>query len=160
MSDWPEGYQLIEGSSLDRSRLVTTMASAYGELGATQLGHLTKTVELYFESPSMLWWLEKSGTSRVGFTARQPSAIGCLWLGQSINQLTGALQAYIYLVYVEPAYRRQGLGRGLMNHARRWAQEQGYAQMSLQVFCKNKVAIQLYEDLGFMPTATLLTLDV
>ena len=136
------------------------MTRAYVELGATQLGHLTKTVELYLEGPSMLWWLEKSRTSRVGFTASQANAIGCLWLGQSINQLTGALQAYIYLVYVEPAYRRQGLGRGLMHHAKRWAKEHGYDQMSLQVFCKNTVALQLYTDLGFIPTARLLTLDL
>lgn len=148
------------GSSLDRSRLLATMDSAYRELGATQLGHLTKTVELYLESPSMLWWLEKAGAARVGFTAGQPNAIGCLWLGQSINQLTGELQAYIYLVYVEPAYRRQGLGRGLMSHAKRWAQEQGYDQMNLQVFDQNTVALHLYENLGFIPTATLLTLDL
>ncbi len=150
---------MVEGSGLDRSRLLTTMASAYRELGAAQLGHLTKTVELYLEGPSMLWWLEKSGISRVGFMAGQPSSIGCLWLGQSIDQLTGTLQAYIYLVYVKPAYRRLGLGRGLMNHAKHWAKEHGYGQISLQVFCKNKVALNLYEDLGFIPTATLLTWD-
>ncbi|MEM9804176.1 MAG: GNAT family N-acetyltransferase [Cyanobacteria bacterium P01_D01_bin.56] len=160
MSDWPEGYQLVEGSELDRSRLLTTMASAYQELGATQLGHLTKTVELYLESPSMLWWLEKVGAFRVGFTAGQPTAIGCLWLGQSINQLTGALQAYIYLVYVDPAHRRQGIGRKLMNHAKQWSTEQGYDQISLQVFLQNIPARKLYKSLGYKDSATLLTLDL
>ncbi|NEP59632.1 MAG: GNAT family N-acetyltransferase, partial [Symploca sp. SIO2G7] len=132
---------------------------AYAELGATQLGHLNQTVELYLKGVSTLWWLQK-GDVRVGFTASQKADIGCLWLGQSINQLTGALQAYIYLVYVEPAYRRQGLGRGLVKHAKYWAQKHGYAQMSLQVFCNNKTALHLYKALGFTPTATLLTLDL
>lgn len=160
MSDWPGGYELVEGSSLDRSRLVATMTSAYRELGATQLDHLTQTVELYLEGPSMLWWLEKVGTARVGFTAKQPSSIGCLWLGQSINQLTGAFQAYIYLVYVEPNHRRQGVGRKLMTYAKHWAVDQGYDQISLQVFLKNVPARKLYETLGYQVSATLLNLDL
>lgn len=136
------------------------MTNAYSESGATQLGHLTKTVDLYLEGPSMLWWLGKLGTSRVGFTASQSNAIGCLWVGQSINQLTGARQAYIYLVYVDPAYRRQGLGRKLMNHAKSWAKEHGYAQISLQVFLQNVPARKLYDGLGYKSSATLLTLDL
>lgn len=136
------------------------MVSAYTELGATQLGHLTKTVELYLQGSSQVWWLEKSDIPRVGFTATQSEPMGCLWLGQSVNQLTGALQAYIYLVYVDPSYRRQGLGRQLMNHAKSWATGQGYGQISLQVFTKNVAALKLYESLGYSATATLLTLDL
>ncbi|MEM6251776.1 MAG: GNAT family N-acetyltransferase [Cyanobacteria bacterium P01_D01_bin.156] len=160
MSDWPEGYQLVEGSSLDRSRLLATMASAYRELGATQLGHLTKTVELYLEGPSMLWWLAKANSSRMGFTADQANDIGCLWLGQSINQLTGTLQAYIYLVYVDPAYRRQGLGRKLMNHAKSWALMQGYEELSLQVFTSNLPALKLYKGQGYQSAAIWMTLNL
>ena len=159
-SNWPPGYRLVQGSSLDRSRLLSMLGSAYAELGATQLGHLTKTVELYLEGPSMLWWLEKTDAPRVGFTAVQEESIGCLWLGQSINQLTGALQAYIYLVYVMPQYRRQGMGRKLMQHAKDWAKKQGYDQISLQVFVKNTAALRLYETLGFRPSATLLVLEL
>ncbi|MGD1854704.1 MAG: GNAT family N-acetyltransferase [Leptolyngbyaceae cyanobacterium] len=159
-SNWPQGYQLVPGSSVDRSRLLTTMGNAYAELGATQLGHLGQTVELYLEGPSALWWLEKTGTSRVGFVANRASAIGCLWLGQSVDQLTGASQAYIYLLYVAPAYRRQGLGRKLMNYARDWAKDQGYHQLSLQVFVDNEAALKLYESLGYTPKATLLTLPL
>ena len=159
-SNWPQGYHLIKGSSLDRSRLLTTMGNAYLELGATQLGHLTKTIDLYLEGPSVLWWLEKVRTSRVGFTASGDVPIGCLWLGPSINQLTGALQAYVYLIYVAPNYRRQGLGRKLMEHAKDWAKDQGYDQLSLQVFTKNTAALKLYENLGYRPNATLLTLDL
>lgn len=160
-SSWPQGYHLVQGSSLDRARLIATMGSAYTELGAIQLGHLSKTVELYLASPSTLWWLESSESpARVGFTATQPDTIGCLWLGQSINQLTGAIQAYIYLVYVAPKYRRQGLGRKLMEHAKQWAIAQGYDQLSLQVFTQNVSAVKLYESLGYQTQATLLTLDI
>ncbi|EKV01872.1 acetyltransferase [Leptolyngbya sp. PCC 7375] len=160
--DWPPGHRLVQGSSLDRARLLATMGNAYAELGATQLGHLTKTVDLYLEGPSALWWLEKSESgARVGFTATTTGeSLGCLWLGQSMNQLTGALQAYIYLVYVSPGYRRQGLGRQLMQYAKNWAKAQGYDQLSLQVFTDNLAALSLYNSLGYEPKATLLTLDL
>ena len=159
-SNWPLGYRLVQGSSVDRSRLISTLGSAYEELGATQLGHLAKTVELYLEGPSMLWWLEKTSTSRVGFTAVQAEAVGCLWLGQSINQLTGALQAYIYLVYVAPQYRRRGMGRKLMQHAKDWAAKQGYDQISLQVFVGNFPAIKLYRQEGYQTQAIWMTLNL
>ncbi|NEQ51223.1 MAG: GNAT family N-acetyltransferase [Leptolyngbya sp. SIO3F4] len=160
MSDWPEGYQLVKGSSLDRARLLTTMGNAYLELGATQLGHLAKTIDLYLEGPSALWWLQKNRTSRVGFTAGNVDSIGCIWLGASINQLTGGFQAYLYLVYISPDHRRQGLGRKLMQYAKTWAIEQGYKQLALQVFCKNLPALRLYENLGYQSTATLMTLNL
>lgn len=159
-SNWPQGYHLVKGSSLDRSRLLTTMGNAYLELGATQLGHLSKTIELHLDGPSVLWWLEKSAVARVGFTASGEAPIGCLWLGQSVNQLTGALQAYVYLVYVAPNHRRQGLGRKLMDHAKSWAKDQGYEQLSLQVFTDNIAALTLYESLGYVSKASLLTLDL
>lgn len=159
-SSWPDGYQLVQGSKLDRARLLTTMGNAYMELGATQLGHLTKTIELHFSGPLALWWLEKVGTSRVGFTASMDVPIGCLWLGQSVNQLTGALQAYVYLVYVAPTHRRQGLGRQLMEHAKAWAKEQGHEQLSLQVFTHNETALRLYQSLGYATKATLMTLEL
>ncbi|MBE9065525.1 GNAT family N-acetyltransferase [Leptolyngbya cf. ectocarpi LEGE 11479] len=159
-SNWPQGYQLVPGSSLDRARLLTTMGNAYRELGATQLGHLAKTVEMYLADSSALWWLEKAGAPRVGFTASVVPPMGCLWLGQSINQLTGALQAYVYLVYVAPTHRRQGLGGKLMDHAKAWASDQGYDQLSLQVFAHNQAALTLYKSLGYTPTASLLTLEL
>ncbi|MEM1240131.1 MAG: GNAT family N-acetyltransferase [Cyanobacteria bacterium P01_H01_bin.26] len=160
VSNWPQGYQLVPGSSLDRARLLTTMGNAYMELGATQLGHLAKTVEMYLADSSTLWWLEKADVSRVGFTASSEAPIGCLWLGQSSNQLTGALQAYVYLIYVAPTHRRQGLGVKLMDHAKAWASAQGYDQLSLQVFTHNQAALKLYESLGYASTATLLTLEL
>ncbi len=67
---------------------------------------------------------------------------------------------YIYLVYVDPAYRQQGLGRKLMNHAKNWAIEQGYAQISLQVFFQNIPARKLYARLGYQANAILLTLNL
>ena len=136
------------------------MTKAYGELGATQLDHLAQTVELYLHSPSTLWWLERTSTSRVGFTANAADAIGCLWLGQSTDQLTGMSQAYVYLVYVDPIHRRQGLGRKLMEHAKTWTIAQGYGQIGLQVFTDNLPAVALYREQGYQTKAILMTLNL
>lgn len=161
---WPSGYRLIEGSSADRSRLIATMEKAYGELGATSLSHIGPTVDQYFAGLSALWWLETDGAQarpRVGFTAQTVvEPLGCLWLGQSVNQLTGALQAYVYLVYVALEHRRQGLGCALMAQAKVWAQAQGYQQISLQVFSNNVAALKLYSRLGYQSKATWMTLDL
>ncbi|MEO0397176.1 MAG: GNAT family N-acetyltransferase [Cyanobacteria bacterium P01_A01_bin.137] len=162
-ASWPPGYRLIEGSTADRSRLITTMEKAYGELGATSLSHIGPTVDQYFAGLSVLWWLETDSAQaspRIGFTAQTVEPLGCLWLGQSVNQLTGALQAYVYLVYVALEHRRQGLGCALMAHAKVWAQAQGYQQISLQVFTNNVAALKLYDSLGYQPKAAWMTLDL
>ncbi|MEA5463021.1 GNAT family N-acetyltransferase [Leptothoe sp. PORK10 BA2] len=162
-ASWPPGYRLVEGSTADRSRLVTTMERAYEELGAAQFSHIAPTVDQYFAGLSFLWWLDKDRAitgPRVGFTAEPAASLGCLWLGQSVNQLTGVLQAYVYLVYVAPEHRGQGLGRALMTHARKFAHDQGYGQISLQVFTHNEIALNLYASLGYEPKATWMTLDL
>lgn len=160
----PSGYRLVEGSNADRSRLVATMERAYQELGATSVSHIAPTVDQYFSGLSFLWWLDNDRVTaipRVGFTAKPAvTTLGCLWLGQSVNQLTGALQAYVYLVYVAPEHRGQGLGRGLMAHAKKFAYAHGYGQISLQVFNSNDIALKLYASLGYKPQATWMTLDL
>lgn len=137
------------------------MARAYAELGADRLDHLANTVDRYLEVPHYLWWLEPASQGpRVGFGAAPEEPLGCLWLGQSINQMTGAPQVYVYLIYVAPAHRRRGLGRRLMQQAQVWASSQGYSQIGLQVFNHNQPALKLYRALGYRSQASWMTLDL
>lgn len=46
-------------------------------------------------------------------------------------------------------YRRQGIGRALMEAAEAWAREVGVRKLELHVFPHNDAAIQLYESCGF-----------
>jgi RimJ/RimL family protein N-acetyltransferase len=50
---------------------------------------------------------------------------------------------------VAKPYRRQGIGRALMEAAERWAREVGVRKLELHVFPHNEAAIALYEGLGF-----------
>jgi GNAT superfamily N-acetyltransferase len=116
------------------------LQAAYQEMGAPTLGHLATTVEQHLSPSTPLWW---------AVAATQP--VGCLWLGTALDQWTGERQAYVLLVYVEPDYRRRGIGAALLHTAHAWARGHGYAQISLQVFETNQAALQLYQRLGYQP---------
>ncbi len=52
-------------------------------------------------------------------------------------------------VIVDDRYRRQGIGRRLMEAAETWAGQQGIRDIELNVFEFNQGAIVLYEKLGY-----------
>jgi GNAT superfamily N-acetyltransferase len=58
-------------------------------------------------------------------------------------------RAYILNVYTEPAYRRQGLARQIMQTMIDWARAQGFVTVSLHA---SQAGRPLYELLGFEPT--------
>lgn len=57
--------------------------------------------------------------------------------------------ALISTVYVEPAVRRQGVLRSLMNAAIAWSRERGLTEMRLQNAVDNPLALATWEALGF-----------
>ena len=54
-------------------------------------------------------------------------------------------------LYVRPAYRGQGVGRGLLAHVARLAVERGCGRMEWSVLNWNRRAIGFYESLGARP---------
>ncbi len=57
--------------------------------------------------------------------------------------------ALISTVYVEPAVRRQGVLRSLMEAAIAWSRERGLTEMRLQNAADNPLAIATWDALGF-----------
>ena len=57
--------------------------------------------------------------------------------------------------YVDPPYRRQGVGRGLMAQVFRLCQEEGAAELSLLTGGDNQAAQAFYSSLGFRPSGEL-----
>jgi ribosomal protein S18 acetylase RimI-like enzyme len=74
-----------------------------------------------------------------------------------IAMLFGRLDAETQLldigsVWVDPDVRRRGVGRGLVNAAMVWAEEQGAVGVELWVTEGNEAAQRLFEQFGFVPT--------
>lgn len=159
------GYALRRGTGLDRALLVKFMQLTYEELypGET-FAHLAQTVDQYFSGETPVWWAEMPqdeppnathSAPELAHTGRPSSSfttpIGCLWLGNAVDQVTGCRYSHIFLLYVAPAYRRQGIGAALIQRAEAWAKARGDQQVGLQVFQHNLPALRLYEKLGYRP---------
>ncbi len=146
-SSLPPEYRLHLGSPSDQSDLTKFIIEAYEELFPTisDFSHLKTTVEQYLSKYTSLFWVQ----DKVSFVA-------CLWLGSAIDQIQGARYAYIFLLYVKPSHRRQGLGKYLLETAEYWAKQRGDQQIGLQVFLNNTPALDLYEKLGYQSQSSLM----
>jgi ribosomal protein S18 acetylase RimI-like enzyme len=145
-------YQIRRGSTKEKALLVKFMQQTYQEMSPQQnFSHLTQTVEQYLSHETPLWWVDapeaKNGVAQQ--TIAQSSPIGCLWMGNAIDQVTNSRYTHIFLLYVIPEYRQQGIGKQLMQQAEVWAEKRGDGQIGLQVFQKNIPALRLYEQLGY-----------
>lgn len=158
------GYEIRVGSSLDRALLVKVMQRTYKELHPHQsVSHLTGTVDQYLSRDTPLRWVYAQENSLVkpelpfsGAGAAR-SSVGCLWLGDAVDQIEGDRHAYIFLLYVAPDYRRQGIGSALMRRAEKWAQDRGDRKISLQVFSDNQPALEMYNQLGYQTQSFWMT---
>lgn len=141
------GYQVREGSGLDRALLVKFMQLTYQELFCNEqnFSHLAETVEIYFSKNTPLWWVE---VVNQGLDSSS-NKVGCLWVGNAIDQVQGDRFAHIFLLYVMPEHRRCGIGSALLQHGQDWAIARGDRQIGLQVFENNQPALSLYRHLGF-----------
>jgi ribosomal protein S18 acetylase RimI-like enzyme len=168
MSDrLPQDYALSLGSVLDRSLLVQFMQRTYQELYPHRdFSHLEQTIDQYFSSQTPLWWVECSGKSSM-IESGMPSAsrrgnhrVACLWLGNSVDQVSGDRHAHVFLLYVIPSCRRRGIGSALMHHAESWARNRGDRQIGLQVFTNNQPALALYRHRDYHPRSVWMLKDL
>jgi len=140
------GYAIEQGSTVDQALLVKFMERTYQEQFPNQnFSHLTRTVEQYFSRDTPLWWVYDEQETK----NQHQSPIGCLWVGNAIDQVRGDRHPHIFLLYVMPEYRHRGIGKALMNYIENWAKQKGYGQIGLQVFQTNIPALDLYHQLGY-----------
>lgn len=140
------GYAIEQGSTVDQALLVKFMQRTYQEQFPNQnFSHLTRTIEQYFSRDTPVWWVYDEQETK----NHHQSPIGCLWVGNAIDQVSGDRHPHIFLLYVMPEYRHRGIGKALMNYIENWAKQRGYGQIGLQVFQTNIPALDLYHQLGY-----------
>ncbi|MGO9434018.1 MAG: GNAT family N-acetyltransferase [Terracidiphilus sp.] len=61
-------------------------------------------------------------------------------------------RAHVISMWVDPKYRRAGVGTALIDGLKAWASNRGVAQLKLMVTSVNRGAIAFYERLGFRMT--------
>ncbi len=57
--------------------------------------------------------------------------------------------SYLGFMYVEPAFRGQGINQLVINYLANWSAEQGVTMLHLDVFAENVAAIRAYQKVGF-----------
>jgi RimJ/RimL family protein N-acetyltransferase len=78
------------------------------------------------------------------------SDVGRLWF--AIREQAGQRSAFVYDVYVAPAFQRRGYATQAFQALEQQAQALGLSQIALHVFGHNHAARALYEKLGFVAT--------
>lgn len=110
--------------------------------------HLEEMTEIYQNPETQLVLVaENEGGRLVGFleASIRPFAEDCL------TENVGYLEGW----YVEPAYRRQGLGRALVQAAERWAKNMGCVEMASDSEIGNDISIAVHAKLGYKETSRL-----
>ncbi|MDJ0509931.1 MAG: GNAT family N-acetyltransferase [Crocosphaera sp.] len=145
-------YYLKRGKTHDKATLIKLMQLTYEELfpNRSNFSHLSKTVEQYLSAKTPIWWIKSQ-------IENNPSeVVAGLWMGTAIDQVSGDRYGHIFLIYVMPKHRRQGLATALIKQGKQWVEDQGYHQLGLQVFEHNQVAQKLYHKLGFVTQSHLM----
>jgi ribosomal protein S18 acetylase RimI-like enzyme len=109
------------------------------------------TLEAEVAFPDEVWRQRaKGGPASANFIAREGGAdVG---LAAIFADPDGPGRMHLVSMWVDPRYRRQGVARGLVDQAVRWAADRRAREVILWVADQNTAARRLYERIGFRPT--------
>ncbi|GAE94345.1 hypothetical protein JCM21714_3494 [Gracilibacillus boraciitolerans JCM 21714] len=76
-------------------------------------------------------------------------------MGENIDHITNQPHAFIFELYVLPAYRNHGIAKHLLHAAITYGKKRGYNEIRLNVFANN-FAKKIYQHLGFQDFQTIM----
>ena len=85
----------------------------------------------------------------IGYAGDEPAGFAVFF--QTFSTFLGVPGMYLEDIYVEPKWRRMGLGRQLLVHLAGIANERGYGRVEWSVLDWNEPAISFYKALGAKP---------
>lgn len=105
------------------------------------------------DQPSQLWLQAQSDHAIEKLMRRYPARYGALKSGEQVIAVgriaTHGSWAIVTRLFVEPAYRGNGMAKLLMNHLLAAASSDGATKIALQVDDDNGAALALYQSMGF-----------
>lgn len=122
----------------------------FAEMG----GHYRESLE-QFEAASVEYFVKalQAGTyygllaESDGIIAGGGGVVIADWPGSPLN--FGPRRAWILNIYVEPAYRRRGLARRILEALMQWCRDSGFQSVALHA---SEFGRELYEKAGFRGT--------
>jgi GNAT superfamily N-acetyltransferase len=85
----------------------------------------------------------------IGYAGDEPAGFAVFF--ETFSTFLGVPGMYLEDIFVEPTWRRMGLGRQLLVHLARIANERGYGRVEWSVLNWNELAIGFYKALGAKP---------
>ncbi len=85
----------------------------------------------------------------IGYAGDEPAGFAVFF--QTFSTFLGVPGIYLEDFFVEPKWRRKGLGRQLLVYLARIANERGYGRVEWSVLDWNELAIGFYKALGAKP---------
>jgi ribosomal protein S18 acetylase RimI-like enzyme len=85
----------------------------------------------------------------IGYAGDEPAGFAVFF--QTFSTFLGVPGMWLEDLFVDPAFRRQGLGEALLAYLARIAVERGYGRVEWSVLGWNELAIGFYQKLGARP---------
>ncbi len=95
--------------------------------------------------------LDITDTQEVSALGTDETTVGMLWF--AVVEKHGIMQAFVYDLEIEPAFRRQGYARFAFHALETLVAARGISQIGLHVFAHNIAAQALYRSLGYDVTS-------
>lgn len=106
----------------------------------------------YYDLPAMMKSAEV--LLLVGLWDGEVVASGYARIEQAKPYVDHERYGYLGFMYVAPDHRGKGINAAIMRELKVWLQEQGVAELRLDVYYHNVAAIRAYEKVGFRPLMT------
>lgn len=91
-------------------------------------------------------FVKRAAEVLIGYAGDEPAGFAVFF--QTFSTFLGVPGMYLEDIFVEPRFRRQGLGEALLTHLAKLAAERGCGRVEWSVLTWNELAIGFYEKLG------------
>ncbi len=94
-------------------------------------------------------FVKRAAEAVIGYADGEPAGFALFF--QTFSTFLGVPGMYLEDLFVEPKWRRHGIGRALLAHLAAIAVERGYGRVEWSVLDWNDLAIGFYEKIGARP---------